>query len=187
MMATGFVPMRVQYNPTTLRMNTVGGRITKYTAMGDQNPNAVQNTDKKTSTYLSVQLVFEDIENTDAFGVTTLFSDAAPSASQLVGAGIGLATSIFTEGYSVRKQVEGLISLLMLKRTRQVIFVWNDMFFHGELLSVDANYSMFNKKGNPIKATVDMQIQQTNANATFKTDLDYWNEVMDQAFTGGLF
>ena len=56
------------------------------------------------------------------------------------------------------------------------------MFFHGELISVGINYTMFNKNGHPIKATVDMQIQQTNGNATFKSDMDYWNEVLNTAF-----
>ena len=74
------------------------------------------------------------------------------------------------------------MSLLMLKPTRQIIFVWNNMFFHGELLSVDANFTMFNKLGHPIRAVVNIQIQQSNNNATFKSDLEYWDEVLDTVF-----
>ena len=180
LLTNGFLPVLVQYNPSSLRMNTMGGRISKYTAVGNETPNSIQNTDKETSTYLTVQLVFEDINNADAFGKTT-FSDATINTSNAAEVAISTAANI-REGYSVRRQTEGLMSLLMMKKTRQVIFVWNKMFFHGELLSVDINYTMFNKMGNPIKATVDLQIQQSNANATFASDLEYWNEVFEKAF-----
>ena len=38
------------------------------------------------------------------------------------------------------------------------------------------------KEGKPIKATVDMQIQQTNSNATFKSDMEYWDGILDDVF-----
>ncbi len=181
MLQSGFLPMAVQYNPASLRMNTMGGRIIKYTAVGNETPNSIQNTDKETSTYLSVQLIFEDINNADAFGKST-FSDVTVNVSNTAEVLKSTAINAFKDGYSVRRQTEGLMSLLMTKRTRQIIFVWNNMFFHGELLSVDINYTMFNKLGNPIKATVDLQIQQSNANATFTSDMEYWNEVFEKAF-----
>ncbi len=181
LMATGFLPMRVQYNPASLRMNTVAGTITQYKSMGDDTMNSVQNTDKKASTYLSVQLIFEDINNSDAFGATTL-SEGGASLSNGVDLAKSVVNNTFFGGYSVKKQCEGLLSLLTQKRLRQIIFVWNNMFFHGELISVSVNYTMFNKNGNPIKATVDLQIQQTNGNAAFKSDLEYWNEVLNIAF-----
>ena len=181
MLQSGFLPMPVQYNPASLRMNTMGGRIIKYTAVGNETPNSIQNTDKETSTYLSVQLVFEDINNADAFGKST-FSDATVNISNSAEVLKSTVINAAKEGYSVRRETEGLMSLLMTKRTRQIIFVWNNMFFHGDLLSVDINYTMFNKLGNPIKATVDLQIQQSNANATFTSDMEYWNEVFEKAF-----
>ena len=36
-----------------------------------------------------------------------------------------------------------------------------DMIFCGELNQVNVNYTMFNKSGEPIRATVDIVIQQT--------------------------
>lgn len=181
MMSKGFIPMDVQYNPATLTMQTMGGPIQKYTAMGNDAPNSLVSTDKKTSTYLTVQLVFEDITISDAFGSASM-ENGVGSISNAVDLA---KTSIMQKKYgqfSVRTAVEGIFSLLMYKRTRQVIFVWGDMFFHGELLSVDANYTMFNKKGNPIRAVVNLEIQQTNINAAFQSDLQYWNDVLDQVF-----
>lgn len=183
LLSVGFIPVRVQYNPTTLSMQTMGGIIEKYTAMGNETPNALVSHDKKTSTYLTVELIYEQINNMDAFGSATMED---PMGINNVNNALTLAEDIALnsmEGPSVRTQVEGLISLLMLKRTRQIIFVWGNMFFHGELLSVDARYTMFNKMGNPIKAVASIQIQQTNGNATFKSDMDYWDEVLDEVFT----
>lgn len=178
MMSKGFLPMEVQYNPATLRMNSVGGRIKKFETMGNENMNSMTATDKKTSTYLTVQLVFEAISNADAF----LSSDLSVNASAIKTQGASIIKNALGDGYSVKKQVEGLISLLMEKETRQVIFVWNNIFFHGELTSVNANFTMFNKLGKPIRATVEMQIQQSNGNATFASDTQYWNDAFDAAF-----
>ena len=182
MMSAGFLPMEVQYNPASLQMQTVGGALEKYTAMGNDTNNSLVATDKKTSTYLTVQLVFEDINVNDAFGAATQESGVVGGASNAADMVVSNVTTLTGDGYSVRRQVEGIISLLMLKRTRQMIFVWNNMFFHGELLSVDASYTMFNKQGHPIRALVNMQLQQTNANACFASDLEYWDEVLDTVF-----
>lgn len=183
MMSAGFLPMEVQYNPMSLQMQTVGGTLEKYTAMGNDTNNSLVATDKQTSTYLTVQLIFEDISVYDAFGAATQENGAVSGPSNIAETVTSNLTTILSDGYSVRRQVEGIISLLMLKRTRQVIFVWNNMFFHGELLSVDANFTMFNKVGNPIRAQVNVQIQQSNNNATFKSDLEYWDEVLDTVFS----
>ncbi len=182
MMAKGFVPMDVQYNPASLSMQTMGGPIQKYTAMGNDAPNSLVSTDKKTSTYLTVQLVFEDISISDAFGSASMENGVGGLSNAVDIAKTSIMQNKYGQ-FSVRTAVEGIFSLLMLKRTRQVIFVWADMFFHGELLSVDANYTMFNKKGNPLRAVVNLEIQQTNINAAFQSDLQYWNEVLDQVFT----
>ncbi|MBQ9866295.1 MAG: hypothetical protein IJM34_04680 [Lachnospiraceae bacterium] len=180
MLTIGFIPVPVQYNPASISMQSVGGAIEKYTAMGNDSPNSLVSMDKKTSTYLTVDLIFEEVINSDAFGSTTMENGGVNISN-----GVDMAKDMVANlsgNVSVRTRVEGLISLLMLKRTRQIIFVWGNMFFHGELLSVNANYTMFNKKGNPIRATASIQIQQTNGNATFKSDTAYWDEVLDDVF-----
>ena len=136
-------------------------------------------TERKGSTTLMIQLLFEKLNISDAFGATTL----GLNIDSAVDLAKDVATSVFGDGYSVKKPVEGIISLLTRKSTRQIIFCWNNMFFHGELMSVDANFNMFNKNGYPIMATVDMQIKQTDANATFASDQQYWEEALDRAFT----
>ena len=182
MMSAGFLPMEVQYNPATISMQTVGGQLEKYTAMGNDTNNSLVATDKQTSTYLSVQLIFEDINVIDAFVNAPYENGNMSGVSDTADKIVSNYKTIRGTGYSVRRQVEGIMSLLMLKPTRQIIFVWNNMFFHGELLSVDANFTMFNKLGHPIRAVVNIQIQQSNNNATFKSDLEYWDDVLDTVF-----
>ena len=185
MISSGFVPFDVQYNPASIRMQTQGGTIKKYTAMGEATSNAFHSVDKASATTMSVQLIFEDINEMDAFPSTTLSQPNvnASNVANMATAGVIKAMG----GYSVRRKVEGLISLLLMERTRQVIFVWNDIFFHGKVISVNANFNMFNPSGNPIKATVEMQIRQTNSNASFKSDRQYWVDALDRGFTGALF
>lgn len=178
-LSKGFIPMEVQYNPSSLRMNTIAGKIRSYTAMGAENMNRYSTTERKASTTLMVQLIFDKTNISDAFGATSLGSsvDVAWDMAKDMG------TNLFGEGYSVKKEVEGLISLLMDKYTRQVIFVWNDMFFHGELNMISANFTMFNKIGNPIRATVDLHIKQSDTNASFMSDREYWDDALDRAST----
>ena len=178
MMSKGFTPMEVQYNPSSLRFNTVGGTVVTYKAMGNEQMNSMTSTDKQTSTYLNVELIFEDIDLADAFGSSSL----GANVSDIVGTAKSVIEKAVGKSHSVKVPVEGLVSLLMNKESRQVIFVWNDMFFHGELVSVNANFTMFNKQGYPIRATVNLEIQQSNGNATFASDKQYWSDAFDLGF-----
>ena len=55
MISSGFVPFDVQYNPASIRMQTQGGTIKKYTAMGEATSNAFHSVDKASATTMSVQ------------------------------------------------------------------------------------------------------------------------------------
>ncbi|MCR5654158.1 MAG: hypothetical protein K6G07_00740 [Lachnospiraceae bacterium] len=176
MLSKGFIPVEVQYNPSSLRFNTIAGKIRSYTALGPENMNRYSTTERKASTTLIVQLLFDSMNISDSFGATSMgtsvdtVTDLAKEAYSLAG-----------DGLSVKTPVEGLISLLMTKYTRQVIFCWNNLFFHGELNMVSANFTMFNKTGHPVRATVDLQIKQNDANATFVSDKQYWDDAFDRA------
>lgn len=170
MLAKGFIPVQVQYNPSSITMNSVGGNIKNFETMGNEKLNSMTSTDKQTSTYLSVDLIYEDINVADAFGSQSLDTKAFKEDDE------------FSDVYSVKKPVEGLLSLMMEKETRQVIFVWNNMFFHGVMTSVSVNFTMFNKIGMPIKAKVSLQIQQSNTDESFASDRQYWDSAFDTAF-----
>ncbi len=174
-----FTSLTVQYNPSSIRLMASGGSFYNYEGAGDKAVAQLSSFDKPTTVYFNVTLVFEDINDQDAFG----YQDVALN----VGTGLEMAKSIGTNlfkenGYTVRPQVEALVALLLHVRTQQVIFYWSEMFFHGMLTSVDVNYTMFNKKGHPIRAEVSLRIQQADSRSTFKSDDKAWDGAFDAAF-----
>jgi len=178
MLAKGFIPVQVQYNPSSITMNSVGGKIKNFQTMGNENLNSMTSTDKQTSTYLSVDLIYEDINVADAFGTSSMNMNVSDAKDTV----LSTIKNVANGGYSIKKPVEGLLSLMMEKETRQVIFVWNNMFFHGVMTSVSVDFTMFNKRGMPIKAKVSIQIQQSNTNQSFSSDKQYWDSAFDVAF-----
>lgn len=177
--AKDFTSMTVQYNPSSIRLMASGGSFYNYEGAGDKAVAQASSFDKPTTIYFYVTLVFEEINDQDAFG----YQDIALN----IGTGVEMTKSIVNNlknanGYSVRPQVEGLISLLLHLRTQQVIFYWSEMFFHGMLTNVDANYTMFNKKGHPIRAEVQLKITQSDSKSSFPSDVKAWDGAFDAAF-----
>ncbi|MBR4515663.1 MAG: hypothetical protein IKO61_12360 [Lachnospiraceae bacterium] len=172
-----FLKMEVQYNPNSIQFSTAAGRHKDFRAMGDSGAQQLVTIERKATTMMSVQLVFEDVNTQDAF----IRENLNPNVGNLKDMAANLITKA-AGGYSIKEKVEGLLSLLVSNRTRNVVFVWADMFFHGQLNQVDVNYTMFNKKGEPIKATVNLTIRQASGEKEFKTDKEYWEEAYKAAF-----
>ena len=170
----GFVPVEVQYNPSSLKLESVGGPIESDLNMGMQSVQNIYEMSVPPTATLSMQLVFDAVNNYDAFGMDA----AALNAGAALSAGYAL-----NQTHSVRKPCDGLLACMMSLPTRQVIFYWTNMVFRGTLLSVDVNYQMFNRKGNPIRATVELSIQQGIRNKDEdKTFEPYWDEAFSRAF-----
>ena len=172
-----FLRMDVQYNPNSLTFSTAAGRQRDFRAMGDAGAQQLVTMERKATTFMSVQLLFEDVNVQDAFireNLNPNLGNLKDMAANLITKGAG--------GYSIKEKVEGLISLLISNRTRNIVFVWADMFFHGQLNNVDANYTMFNKRGEPIKATVNLSLRQAASGQGYKTDNEYWDEAFKAAF-----
>ncbi len=172
-----FLKMEVQYNPNSLTFSTAAGRQRDFRAMGDAGAQQLVTMERKATTFMSVQLVFEDVNSQDAF----IRENLNPNIGNVKDMAANLITKA-AGGYSIKEKVEGLISLLISNRTRNMVFVWADMFFHGQLNSVDANYTMFNKKGEPIKATVNLSLRQAASSQGYATDNEYWDEAFKAAF-----
>ena len=65
--------------------------------------------------------------------------------------------------------------------TRVVTFRWADMAFTGQLIEVQAEYTMFSVSGKPVRSKVRMNIaQQVESDA----DIQYWDKVLDTTFSG---
>lgn len=164
--------MEVQYNPSTIYMETVAGSQMDYRSpnLGDAGSNMLQQNVEPAATILSVELLFDQVNAQDSFMVTNL----SPNIGNLVTAGMNLAKG----SYSVKPQMDGIMALLTRPLTRHVIFFWSKMCFQGELTNVNAKYTMFNTSGNPVRGTISLNIRQSD-----DPDATYENTYWEQAFT----
>ena len=166
--------MTVQYNPSTLTIQANAESI-PFTYLQQNMDNGIPNQSlRPPMVVLSVQLIFDDMNTQDAFMMDrlrltagSLVSDAASVAKMAKG------------GYTVQPQTNGLLATVMRANTKIVTFCWADMSFTGQVVEVQAKYTMFSPSGRPIRSMVTMNIaQQVEAGS----DIKYWDNVLDQTF-----
>lgn len=179
----GFVGMEVQYNPNSIKLDTQAGKQIMNSGNGlDQANGLITELFQSGVTTMSFQLVFDDMNPSDAFMIN--------SRTLLTGSTISkIANKIKKRKggeYSVKDQIDGLMSLLVSRVTRQVVFFWSNMCFRGEVTNVSANYTMFNPQGNPIRGIVHLSIRQgSNGDGTgydYSYEEKYWRNAFEQAF-----
>lgn len=160
MSGSGYLAMEVQYNPAALSLTNQSGSQIRYNdgEMGGKDNGMTPQMIQPIAARLSLQLIF------DAVNVLS-------AASAIAG----------KKEHTVQNQIDGLMSLLTLSQTRQVLFFWSKMSFRGELTSVDAQYTMFNNRGNPIRGQVNLTIiQNDHRDGTF--DEKYWENAFEAVF-----
>ncbi len=176
-----YIALEVQFNPTSLRLETSAGRQLNYD--GGSGNVELKQFRAPSSTSLSMELLFDDVYNNEAFG-----SGDSPISGKGV---VNMVDAGFNgkKEHSVMRVMEGLLSLLAIPAARQVIFFWGNMSFRGEVTEVDEKYTMFNKKGQPIRGTVHLNIRQGDASAdamledlAFRYDDAYWEDAFDDTF-----
>lgn len=170
----GYFKVEVQYNPSSIVMMTEAGKTQRTMGgdMGGANGNQIMQVINPVATTMSFQLILDDVNVFDAFG--------SSGVNLSVGGAAAMIQASKHEGdYSVQPFVDGLLSLLLLSETRQVIFAWDNMVFRGELTSVSARYTMFNKYGNPVRAVCDLRIRQGDE---YAGDEVVWGKAFDTAF-----
>ena len=170
-----FYVMQVQYNPSSIMMDAIAGSYAYDYKMGPGDKGGsqttlVENNNIPAQINMSIELFFDDMNTNDCFRGVAVKE---------------LAQSVMKE-HSVQTQVEGLIALTTRKATRKVIFHWADMTFVGEILNVQARYTMFSIKGDPVRATVrltmsDISADTDDSRASNMSD-DYWQKAFDNAF-----
>ena len=178
-----YMAIEVQYNPATLRLDTQAGKQMEF--KGDAANPELSLFKAHSETILSMELLFDDTNNMDAFmagdnPITGLNSSNVASA---------VTSAIRGKGYSVKRQMQGLLSLLTIPEAQRVIFFWGNMSFHGIITDVDMQYTMFNKKGNPIRGVIGLSIRQDDVRQKneareklYTYDEDYWNHAFDDTF-----
>ena len=173
-----FVKFKVQYNPTSIRLNTLSGRqerkvketegldgLKGYTVMG--------------KTRMSFDLVFDDCDNMDAFMLNEV---ANVNLTNAINKGLDVLQHWGSE-HSVRQRMDAIMSLLSSMATQHVIFFWSGMMFRGQITDVSNRFTMFNKKGNPIRGEMHVEItQDSELKDTFGYKETYWKKSFDACF-----
>lgn len=169
-----YLAMEVQYNPSSIQMQTTTGSQLDYCggSMGNMANNMIVQNTVPTSTTMNVQLIFDDVNIFDSFMVNNVNSP--------VGSGVQAVKNLVQKEYSVQHQIEGILSLLTMDATRQVVFYWAKMCFRGELTAVQASYTMFNKSGNPVRGIVNLSIRQGEQGGVY--DQECWENAYDNLF-----
>lgn len=173
-----YYDMPVQYNPSSLSLSSRAGLIEEK-GPGEAGLGSRKSAVLPPEVTLHVELFFEAVENDQAF-----LSDAKQqSMEEALGKKRAYPPDSRCKASGqeslVQRQVDGLISLVMQVSTRQVIFVWGDMSFGGELEDVSARYTMFDPRGNPIQARAELSIRQAAADSDDKihaSESAYWKD-----------
>ncbi len=178
-----YIALEVQYNPSTLRLDTAAGKQMDFKKDASRQDLSLYNA--PCATELSMELLFDDTNTMDAF----MLNDNPLTGLTASNVAKTVTSAMNKKGYSVQRQMQGLLSLLTIKEAQRVIFFWGDMSFHGLVTDVDEQYTMFNKKGQPIRGMVRLTILQDDSlekdqprldNYTY--DREYWRKAFDDTF-----
>ncbi|MCR5451425.1 MAG: hypothetical protein K6F00_02225 [Lachnospiraceae bacterium] len=174
---SGYIPYTVNYNPESIRLSSTGEGSAGYNNDAGGNSFAQLQT-YLTQNVLSFTLIFEAVNVTDAFSI--------------YGQGFNLE-SVYSLGKNIlmgddeKKRVlnhtQGLLGLLPDVLLQDMIFVWSDMSFRGNLIDMDVEYRMFNMDGDPVLATANLKLQALATNET-DADREYWKTAKSTLFKG---
>lgn len=78
--------------------------------------------------------------------------------------------SRFEGDQSVQEQMELLLNMIRKSPTKQVEFLWSNIYMEGRLVSFSGEYDMFDSTGRPISGHMDITIEtSTKVERTSKT------------------
>lgn len=169
-----FFTYEVQYNPSTITVRTMSGTH-RQKKPGMAGETEYEDVPMPTFTEFTITLVFEAINNSDAFISAT--DTPSLTAANLIGAGTNIVNKTLDatkdpedrNSYTVRRNVQGFLALMTRTAWRDITFFYGRSCFHGILMSVEPKYKMFNKAGEPIYAEVEVSMRQgTNSEADNK-------------------
>lgn len=149
-----YAAVRIQYNPVSVTLQSRGGEMmTRDGGFGGAGDfKGFQKNAIPAETVLSMELLFDG---------TNVFNGFLADTDM---------------GYSVAPVSELFASAIASAYSRLVCVVWNRMTFWGELCEVDVEYTMFSKKGNPIRSKVSIRIRQDGESAKEGAAEKHWEK-----------
>lgn len=173
---SGYHILRVKYNPSKINIDARVGSFIQQGPGGEAANGRTQLNIMPPQTFMNFEIILDEENAQDAFMFdkgTNLTAGAV--VSDVAGA---VKNGITEEGYTVRPMVEALLGILTQAETRKVVFFWSEMVFAGEVVSIDARYTMFNPLGNPIRAVVRFSIRQDGTEDENNSS-SYWSKAFD--------
>lgn len=163
--------LQVQYNPASLKLQALAMPAEMNSMQQENGGGSATQQAGPPTIVLSVELLFDAVNNKDAFMADKFRLSTGDVASTVTG---------IMNTYSVRPQINGLIGMLMGKSSRNVLFQWRDFSFEGTVIEAKASYLMFNMQGNPIRGSVSMSIIQGITDGGYE---GYWKGAFDKCFS----
>ena len=168
---SGYHILKVKYNPSKISINSRAGSFMEQGPGGEAAGNWTQH-NMPPQTYMSFEIILDEMNPQDAFMFDKINNITVGSVVSDIASGIKNGNDL--EGYTVRPMVEALMGILTQAETRKVVFFWSEMSFAGEVVSIDARYTMFNPLGNPVRAVVRFTLCQDEYD-----DFGYWSDAVD--------
>ncbi len=168
----------VQFNPASLNLQARGPGYMNVMAFDEKGRNTGPSK-QRVRIYFTVQLIIDQEDNLDCF-LEDKFNVSPTQLGQNIAKGVMKMAGKKKEP-TVKDTVEAFIAAIRSSRTRDVAFTWGRMYYHGELNSVNAQYVMFNRKGQPVRANINLAIQCFNEDS-LPNSLGEWEGAYKKAF-----
>ncbi len=183
------VSKSVQYNPSTLRiMAQAEMNDLSMLDSGDGSKTFYQDS-IPAKTYLVVTLVFDATSASTFFDYTDANTAASVYVDNAVNTLLSGVESLHTEKVwptsSVRVRTDALIGAILKDATRDITFNWGVQTFEGELINVEANYILFDPKGEPTRSHVNLTLAQKLNTAAHATDYEKFYDSGEAKTTKG--
>lgn len=178
--------IEVQYNPATVVISASGGTymsMDRSGNIGSASASAVVERHQPTQKKCSFTIIIDDCEENDAFGFS---GNTSMTLSNMAGTAASAAGTLLGKKHSVKEKCEALMGLVMDSHLQDMVFCYGKMVFHGQLVSCNTKYTMFNLSGNPIRAEVRMTLLQVADPTLYEFDMIEWQNKWEKAFKTGI-
>lgn len=165
--------MKVQFNPSSISFRASSTDIPFQYLQENTDPEIPAQGCRPPSISMSVTLIFDQVNVKDCFMLEKFKLTTQDVAQLAVNKGIN------TTVYSVQKQTNAFVGMMMNDDTRTVTFEWANLRFKGEVTEVRADYTMFSTSGRPVRSQVRLSLSQR---LDEKADFDYWNKAFETCF-----
>ena len=120
---------------------------------------------------MNIPLIFDKVDPQDAFYSDKFTLGQTSMVRGVAKLGIGAVQSIRGKdtSKSVQPEVEAFTAIIRSNDKRLIRFVWGDMSYEGILNGVNAEYTMFNVNGEPVRATMNLRVVLLDSNKYTET------------------